>query len=100
MQIGVGLDARLGLSFAQHHEMAAEAARLGYTSLWSPAGAAGLDSFHVCSAWHQASGLTTGISVVPSPTWTLALSIPIALVRDRSDPPRLGLGDPSSLVLV
>ena len=55
MQIGVGLDARLGLSFEQHREMAGEAARLGYQSLWSPAGAAGLDSFHVCAAWNQAS---------------------------------------------
>ena len=71
MQIGVGLDARLGLDFAQHREMAALAARLGYQSLWSPAGAAGLDSFHVCAAWNQASGLETGISVVPAPNWTV-----------------------------
>ena len=71
MQIGVGLDARLGLSFEQHREMAREAARLGYESLWSPAGAAGLDSFHVCAAWNQASGLETGISVVPAPNWTV-----------------------------
>jgi alkanesulfonate monooxygenase SsuD/methylene tetrahydromethanopterin reductase-like flavin-dependent oxidoreductase (luciferase family) len=71
MQIGVGLDARLGLSFEQHREMAGEAARLGYQSLWSPAGAAGLDSFHVCAAWNQASGLETGISVVPAPNWTV-----------------------------
>jgi alkanesulfonate monooxygenase SsuD/methylene tetrahydromethanopterin reductase-like flavin-dependent oxidoreductase (luciferase family) len=71
MQIGVGLDARLGLDFAQHREMAALAARLGYQSHWSPAGAAGLDSFHVCAAWNQASGLETGISVVPAPNWTV-----------------------------
>src|SRR2546422_541943 len=43
MQIGVGLDARLGLSFEQHREMAGAAARLGYQSLWSPASAAGVD---------------------------------------------------------
>lgn len=72
MEIGVGLDARLGLTFDQHRQMAGEAARLGYTSLWSPAAAAGLDSFHVCAQWHGASALATGISVVPSPAWTLS----------------------------
>src|SRR5436309_702088 len=71
VEIGVGLDARLGLSFEQHREMAKAAAELGYTSVWSPAGAAGLDSFHVCAAWNQASGLETGISVVPAPNWTV-----------------------------
>lgn len=71
MEIGLGLDARLGLTFEQHRQLAAEAATLGYRSLWSPAGAAGLDSFHVCSQWFQASGLVTGISVVPAPNWTV-----------------------------
>jgi alkanesulfonate monooxygenase SsuD/methylene tetrahydromethanopterin reductase-like flavin-dependent oxidoreductase (luciferase family) len=71
MQIGVGLDARLGLTFEQHREMAGKAAELGYQSIWSPAGAAGLDSFHVCAAWNQASQLETGISVVPAPNWTV-----------------------------
>jgi alkanesulfonate monooxygenase SsuD/methylene tetrahydromethanopterin reductase-like flavin-dependent oxidoreductase (luciferase family) len=71
MQIGLGLDGRLGLTFDQHRQLAAEAAGLGYSSLWSPAGAAGPDSFHVCSAWSQASGLETGISVVPAPNWTV-----------------------------
>jgi alkanesulfonate monooxygenase SsuD/methylene tetrahydromethanopterin reductase-like flavin-dependent oxidoreductase (luciferase family) len=70
MMIGAGLDARLGLPFAQLREAAREAARLGFESLWTPAG--GLpDSFHVCAAWSQDTSLRTGISVVPAARmWT------------------------------
>ena len=39
MMIGVGLDARLGLPFDQLRAAAREAARLGFESLWTPAGA-------------------------------------------------------------
>ncbi|MGH3305803.1 MAG: hypothetical protein ACRDOK_29920 [Streptosporangiaceae bacterium] len=38
MLIGVGLDARLGLSFGQLREMAQEARRLRFDSLWTPSG--------------------------------------------------------------
>ncbi|HVC33414.1 MAG TPA: LLM class flavin-dependent oxidoreductase [Chloroflexota bacterium] len=75
MQIGIGLDPTLGLSFEQHREMAREAVRLGYDSMWTPAGL-GVDAFHVCAQWWGASaevvsgGLPTGISVVPVPYWT------------------------------
>jgi len=70
MMIGVGLDARLGLPFDQLRVAAREAARLGFESLWTPAGGVP-DSFHVCAAWSQDTSLRTGISVVPAARmWT------------------------------
>jgi alkanesulfonate monooxygenase SsuD/methylene tetrahydromethanopterin reductase-like flavin-dependent oxidoreductase (luciferase family) len=70
MMIGAGLDARLGLPFDQLREAAKEAARLGFESLWTPAGTVP-DSFHVCAAWSQDTSLRTGISVVPAVSrWT------------------------------
>lgn len=70
MNIGLGLDFSLGMSFADQQTLAREAAALGYTSLWTPEGA-GLDSFQLCALRWQASaevvdgGLTTGIGVCP-----------------------------------
>jgi alkanesulfonate monooxygenase SsuD/methylene tetrahydromethanopterin reductase-like flavin-dependent oxidoreductase (luciferase family) len=70
MMIGVGLDARLGLPFDQLRAAAREAARLGFQSLWTPAGGVP-DAFHVCAAWSQDTSLRTGISVVPAARmWT------------------------------
>jgi alkanesulfonate monooxygenase SsuD/methylene tetrahydromethanopterin reductase-like flavin-dependent oxidoreductase (luciferase family) len=70
MMIGVGLDARLGLPFDQLRAAAREAARLGFESLWTPAGGVP-DAFHVCAAWSQDTSLRTGISVVPAARmWT------------------------------
>jgi alkanesulfonate monooxygenase SsuD/methylene tetrahydromethanopterin reductase-like flavin-dependent oxidoreductase (luciferase family) len=70
MIIGAGLDARLSLPFDQLREAAREAARLGFESLWTPAGGVP-DSFHVCAAWSQDTALRTGISVVPAVSrWT------------------------------
>ncbi len=63
--LGAGLDARLGLPFDQLREAAREAARLGFESLWTPAGGVP-DSFHVCAAWSADTPLRTGISVVPA----------------------------------
>ena len=70
MQIGVGLDGRLGLSFSEQGTLSREAAEQGYTSIWTPDGA-GSDGFQLCGMRWQAStdvvpeGLTTGISVSP-----------------------------------
>jgi len=70
MMIGVGLDARLGLPLDQLRAAAREAGQLGFESVWTPAGGVP-DSFHVCSAWSQDTGLRTGISVVPAARmWT------------------------------
>jgi alkanesulfonate monooxygenase SsuD/methylene tetrahydromethanopterin reductase-like flavin-dependent oxidoreductase (luciferase family) len=75
MEIGIGVDPGARLTFPQHREMIREAARLGFTSAWTPAGI-GQDAFQTCAQWWQASsdvadgGLTTGISVVPVPIWS------------------------------
>jgi len=68
--IGVGLDGRLGLPFGELRAAAREAERLGFESLWTPAGGVP-DSFHVCGAWLQDTSLRAGISVVPAARmWT------------------------------
>lgn len=70
MDIGVGLDATLGLSLAQQGELSQEAASLGYTSIWTPE-STGMDSFQLCSQRWNASrsivpdGINTGIAVSP-----------------------------------
>jgi alkanesulfonate monooxygenase SsuD/methylene tetrahydromethanopterin reductase-like flavin-dependent oxidoreductase (luciferase family) len=70
MEIGVGLDATLNLSPADQADLAEEAARLGYTHIWTPEGT-GQDSFQLCAHRWAASrrvapeGLTTGIAVSP-----------------------------------
>ncbi len=76
MQLGVALDFRLGLSFAEQRAMAREAADLGYSSAWTPALTSTPDAFHVCAQWWGATagrpggGIQTGISVVSAPNWT------------------------------
>ncbi|HUC59423.1 MAG TPA: LLM class flavin-dependent oxidoreductase [Streptosporangiaceae bacterium] len=86
MRIGAGLDSRLGLSFGELREAGREAARLGFESLWTPAGGVP-DAFHVCAAWLQDSEVRAGISVVPAPAlWTpRALAIQAATVGQISD---------------
>jgi 5,10-methylenetetrahydromethanopterin reductase len=74
MMIGVGLDARLALPFDQLRAAAREASRLGFESLWTPAGGVP-DSFHVCAAWSQDTSLRTGISVVPAARMWTPLSL-------------------------
>ena len=70
MDIGIGLDATLNLSFTDQAALSQEAARLGYTSIWTPE-STGQDAFQLCSQRWAAScqvipeGLTTGIGVSP-----------------------------------
>src|SRR4029450_8864125 len=70
MDIGIGLDATLNLSFADQAALSQEAARLGYTNIWTPENT-GRDAFQLCSQCWAAScqvipeGLTTGIGVSP-----------------------------------
>jgi alkanesulfonate monooxygenase SsuD/methylene tetrahydromethanopterin reductase-like flavin-dependent oxidoreductase (luciferase family) len=86
MRIGVGLDARLDLNLAGLREAGREAARLGFESLWTPAGGVP-DAFHICGAWAEEVPLWTGISVVPAARmWTpLALAAQAATVGMRSE---------------
>ena len=77
MEYGIGVDASLGLSFAESRALVAEAARLGYSSAWTPSGPPVRDGFQMCAQWHGATtdivdgGLTTGIAVIPVPVWTV-----------------------------
>jgi alkanesulfonate monooxygenase SsuD/methylene tetrahydromethanopterin reductase-like flavin-dependent oxidoreductase (luciferase family) len=76
MEIGLGVDSRLGLTTAQLRDLGTEAKRLGYTSLWTNAGS-DYDPIALCIAWHEATGLPTGVSVVPiqrNPPEILALA--------------------------
>lgn len=85
MRIGAGLDGRLGLPFDELREAGREAARLGFESLWTPAGGVP-DAFHICTAWSLDTPLHTGISVVPvARMWTpLLLAIQGATVGQIS----------------
>jgi alkanesulfonate monooxygenase SsuD/methylene tetrahydromethanopterin reductase-like flavin-dependent oxidoreductase (luciferase family) len=85
MMIGVGLDGRLGLPFDQLRAAAREAERLGFESLWTPAGGVP-DAFHVCAAWSQDTSLRSGISVVPAARmWTpLSLAVQAATLGQLS----------------
>jgi 5,10-methylenetetrahydromethanopterin reductase len=77
MKSGVGIDPRLGLSRAQQRALVQEAARLGYDSLWTPAGLTSRSIFQTCHEWWQATtevvteGLSVGTSVIPFPGWTV-----------------------------
>jgi alkanesulfonate monooxygenase SsuD/methylene tetrahydromethanopterin reductase-like flavin-dependent oxidoreductase (luciferase family) len=75
VEIGVGLDRSLGLSWEEYRELARHAARIGYQSVWTNAGI-DRDPMHICAQWSVASadvvpgGLGTGISVIPVGYWT------------------------------
>ncbi len=70
MEIGIGLDWSLNLTWDQQAELSREAASLGYTSIWTPE-STGTDAFHLCAQRWSASrdvtpeGLDTGIAVSP-----------------------------------
>lgn len=88
MEIGIGLDQGLGLSFPQQRDIIRRAAQLGYASAWTPAGLA-RDAFHICAQWSThttdlvPNGIRTGISVVPAALWTVpVLAATAATVGD------------------
>ena len=90
MEIGIGLDQSLGLSWEEHRQLAREAASLGYTSAWTNA-SIWRDPFQVCGQWSTASaevipgGIGTGISVVPVPLWgPISLASAAASVAELS----------------
>lgn len=65
MQVGIGIDPGQGLSEADESKLLRLAAERGYESAWTPSRADGA-AFDRCLRWHQESGLSTGISVVPA----------------------------------
>jgi len=76
VEVGLGVDSRLGLSPAQLRDLGPEASALGYQSLWTNA-SLDYDPTLMCVAWHERSGLATGVSVVPiarNPAPVLALA--------------------------
>jgi alkanesulfonate monooxygenase SsuD/methylene tetrahydromethanopterin reductase-like flavin-dependent oxidoreductase (luciferase family) len=76
VEVGLGVDSRLGLSASQLRDLASEASALGYQSMWTNAGV-DYDPVAMCVAWHERSGLPTGVSVVPiarNPAAVLALA--------------------------
>jgi alkanesulfonate monooxygenase SsuD/methylene tetrahydromethanopterin reductase-like flavin-dependent oxidoreductase (luciferase family) len=76
VEIGLGLDSRLGLTTAQLRDLAPLAKELGYQSLWTNAGV-DYDPIAMCISWNALSGLPTGVSVVPiarNPPEVLALA--------------------------
>ena len=88
MEIGIGLDPTLRLSWGEQREVAQEAVKLGYQSAWTPAGATSRDAFHVCARWALATtrALGTGISVVPVAHWTVPqLAASAATVGELND---------------
>jgi alkanesulfonate monooxygenase SsuD/methylene tetrahydromethanopterin reductase-like flavin-dependent oxidoreductase (luciferase family) len=76
VEIGVGLDRGLGLSWEQYRVLGRYAAKLGYGSVWTNAGN-DRDAMHICAQWSVASadvtpgGLKTGISVIPALLWSV-----------------------------
>jgi 5,10-methylenetetrahydromethanopterin reductase len=76
VEVGLGVDSRLGLSASQLRDLAPEASALGYESLWTNANV-DYDPIAMCVAWHERSGLATGVSVAPiarNPAPVLALA--------------------------
>ena len=65
MEIGFSIDDQQGLSQSDELRCVRLAAELGYTSAWTPSHA-DAGAFDRCLAWHHATGLPTGISVVPA----------------------------------
>jgi alkanesulfonate monooxygenase SsuD/methylene tetrahydromethanopterin reductase-like flavin-dependent oxidoreductase (luciferase family) len=65
MRVGFSIDPDQGLSPADELRLVRLAAELGYGSAWTPSGADAA-AFDRCVRWHEASGLPTGIAVVPA----------------------------------
>ena len=71
------MDPALGLSRAQQADLVQQAVRLGYDSLWTPAGLTRRSIFQICRDWWEATnavtagGLSVGTSVIPFPGWSV-----------------------------
>ena len=76
MRFGVGIDASLGLSFAERGVLVRAAIERGYESAWTPSGPPTRDGFQVCARWADETAnrdrFELGIAVVPVPLWRIA----------------------------
>lgn len=86
----IGIDPSLGLSADDHRAVVGEAIRLGYRGAWTPAGR-DRTALSVCALWHAEAralgdhGFRVGVSVVPSPEWSLeALAAEARRVHDET----------------
>src|SRR4051794_29489106 len=85
MEIGIGLDLTPRISYAEQREVIRAAVGMGYQCAWTPAGF-GPDAVQACVQWAQAANgldgdggnLTTGISVVPVPNWSVTALASVA----------------------
>ncbi len=68
--IGIGLGNELGLTEAERATLVGEAAGLGYASAWT--NARGLEALDTCLRWSEATGIASGVSVVPTPLVDIA----------------------------
>jgi alkanesulfonate monooxygenase SsuD/methylene tetrahydromethanopterin reductase-like flavin-dependent oxidoreductase (luciferase family) len=110
MKLGVGIDPGLGLSRPRQRELVQEAARLGYDSLWTPAGLTRRSIFQICRDWWEATtdivsgGLSVGTSVIPFPGWSVptlaAESASLNEVCDGKFSLGIGLGSYPSPALI
>jgi alkanesulfonate monooxygenase SsuD/methylene tetrahydromethanopterin reductase-like flavin-dependent oxidoreductase (luciferase family) len=97
VEIGVGLDRNLGFTLDEYRELARQAARLGYESIWTNS-MRGRDSAQMCSHFWAASaevvagGLKTGISVVPATFWTVPSLASVAATTAEATGGRFTLG--------
>jgi alkanesulfonate monooxygenase SsuD/methylene tetrahydromethanopterin reductase-like flavin-dependent oxidoreductase (luciferase family) len=77
MEIAVGLDRGLGLSWDQYRQLGRHAAGLGYQSVWTNA-SIDRDPMQICAQWSVATadvvrgGIGTGVSVIPVGFWSPA----------------------------
>jgi alkanesulfonate monooxygenase SsuD/methylene tetrahydromethanopterin reductase-like flavin-dependent oxidoreductase (luciferase family) len=84
MEVGIGLDPTLQLSYAEQAQLSAEAARLGYQQVWTPESSSE-DAFQLCQLRWAATrdavpgGVVTGIGVSP-----VALRTPIGFAMSAA----------------
>jgi len=65
VRLGFSIDPRQALSEVDELQLVELGAELGYQEAWTPSGPDAA-AFDRCLRWHSASGLPTGISVVPA----------------------------------
>jgi alkanesulfonate monooxygenase SsuD/methylene tetrahydromethanopterin reductase-like flavin-dependent oxidoreductase (luciferase family) len=89
VKLGLGIDPNFRLSDDDQRSLAIEAAALGYTSLWTTGQPS---AFGLCGLWYEASGLETGIAVIPVQEWRIERIITETRRMDALTGGRFALG--------